>query len=337
MYLLLIYSARFWTFWLRTKSGFAFFHLHHEWSCPQNTQLYTFFVGSWCWLCLFLALPLILSPLQNVTVDVGKRLVLTCNTSGDPAAQVSWTKNEFGLPARTRLELGNSTLVIDNVQFADDGEYRCTAANRQGNVSSSAIVEVEGKVCHMSEFAWFMCFFRMRDTIRINLYGKKAEVTTPSLQSYELGWGVILCHVSASFNYEYLISQRITTSGSEDLIRWSWKDTQETWPSSAMDTGSRCLLWCGGRTGRKFRKLLHSRRRMRTKWCKCLKMWTLPCGMSPVACISAPAASPTTRAATTRAMCSMAWGLTILRRKALKSCVSARRHFHNITGWKYHL
>ena len=102
------------------------------------------------------ALPLILSPLHNVTINVGKRLVLTCNTSGDPAAQVSWTKNEVGLPARARLDLGNSTLVIDNVEFADDGEYKCTATNRQGNVSSSAIVEVQGKVCHMSEFAWFM-------------------------------------------------------------------------------------------------------------------------------------------------------------------------------------
>ena len=120
------------------------------------------------WLCLFLALPLILSPLQTVTINVGKRLVLTCNTSGDPAAQVSWTKNEFGLPARARLELGNSTLVIDNVQFEDDGEYRCTAANRQGNVSSSAIVEVQGKVPNMfrSLIGWLK-ELRKTETVKV--------------------------------------------------------------------------------------------------------------------------------------------------------------------------
>ena len=93
---------------------------------------------------LFIASPRLLSPLEDVAIQVGGRLVLICNVSADPIARISWTKNNLTLPPHYKLEAGNSTLVIESVSFEDDGEYRCVATNRQGNVSSRATVEVQG-------------------------------------------------------------------------------------------------------------------------------------------------------------------------------------------------
>ena len=72
-------------------------------------------------------------------------MVLICNTSADPAAQISWAKDDLSLPSkRIKLHNNNSTLVIESTVFDDDGKYSCLAWNRQGNASSSAIVEVQG-------------------------------------------------------------------------------------------------------------------------------------------------------------------------------------------------
>ena len=93
----------------------------------------------------FLVLPRILSPLRDVIIQAGERLVLICNISADPAAQISWTKDDLSLPSkRIKLHNNNSTLVIESTVFDDDGKYSCLAWNRQGNASSSAIIEVQG-------------------------------------------------------------------------------------------------------------------------------------------------------------------------------------------------
>ena len=95
----------------------------------------------------FLVLPRILSPLQNIIIQVGKRLELTCNTSADPAAEISWTKDNLQLPSSAKLGMHNSTLTIESTVIDDDGKYTCFAKNRQGNTSSSATVEVQGTWC----------------------------------------------------------------------------------------------------------------------------------------------------------------------------------------------
>ena len=92
----------------------------------------------------FLVSPRILSPLQDIIIQVGKRLELNCNTSADPAAEISWTKDNLQLPSSAKLGMHNSTLIIESTVIDDDGEYKCFAKNRQGNTSSSATVEVQG-------------------------------------------------------------------------------------------------------------------------------------------------------------------------------------------------
>ena len=89
-------------------------------------------------------MPRILSSLQDVTIQAGKRLVLICNTSADPAAQISWMKDNLQLSERSELGQDNATLTIESTVFDDGGKYSCVATNRQGNASSSAIIEVQG-------------------------------------------------------------------------------------------------------------------------------------------------------------------------------------------------
>ncbi|GLG93183.1 Protein sevenless [Gryllus bimaculatus] len=63
------------------------------------------------------------------------KLTLRCNFDGLPRPTISWFKDSepFALPLggeQFRLQDGNKTLVIGFVTEADQGEYRCRAANR---------------------------------------------------------------------------------------------------------------------------------------------------------------------------------------------------------------
>ena len=117
---------------------FPSYPLHSAMLISQSYMLWIVFIK-------FLVLPRILSPLQDVIIQAGDRLVLICNSSADPAAQISWAKDDLPLPSkRIKLHNNNSTLVIESTVFDDDGKYSCLAWNRQGNASSSAIIEVQG-------------------------------------------------------------------------------------------------------------------------------------------------------------------------------------------------
>ena len=87
-----------------------------------------------------------MSSLEDVSIPVGEKLELACNVSADPAAQILWTKDGTRLPSSAALTNNNSTLSFGGVTFDVQGTYTCTASNRQGNVSSSATVTVQG-VC----------------------------------------------------------------------------------------------------------------------------------------------------------------------------------------------
>ena len=79
---------------------------------------------------------------QNRTVLEGLNVAFSCNASGNPTPNLSWTKN--GSPINTTanasisLSAGNKQLNITNVNRVDSGEYRCVADNSVGAVNSSA-------------------------------------------------------------------------------------------------------------------------------------------------------------------------------------------------------
>jgi len=75
-------------------------------------------------------------------------MALSCNASGNPVPEISWTIN--GYPVNTsynpRISFSDDKkqLTITNVSRTDSGEYRCVARNRVGSDTSTAsVVDVQ--------------------------------------------------------------------------------------------------------------------------------------------------------------------------------------------------
>ncbi|XP_067839673.1 muscle, skeletal receptor tyrosine-protein kinase [Heptranchias perlo] len=90
--------------------------------------------------------PKITRPPTDVKVLLGSKVVLPCNTMGNPKPAISWIKDESALkkdhPRTSVLESGN--LRIRSVQIEDAGQYRCLARNSLGlEYSRSVTLEVQ--------------------------------------------------------------------------------------------------------------------------------------------------------------------------------------------------
>lgn len=95
--------------------------------------------------CFFLVLPKI-KPLQRtISPIIHSDLNVTCIVEGDPVPEVYWMKNDAQDIRRAQLSYNNRTLVIRDVDIDVDGVYMCVAANRAGNYSTSATVEILGE------------------------------------------------------------------------------------------------------------------------------------------------------------------------------------------------
>ena len=94
-------------------------------------------------------LPKIASPLPNVTAFVGDEVRMSCETSGDPAPQVTWFLDEIGIEMlmddRFTVSEGGEELLITNVNLRDSGTYRCVAANVNGFKSVKGRLSVVGR------------------------------------------------------------------------------------------------------------------------------------------------------------------------------------------------
>ena len=85
----------------------------------------------------------ITSSLPNAVIDEGNSITLHCNTSGNPAPNVTWTKD------------GNSTVLyhgesftINNITRQQAGQYICTVDNGIGSkVNASVAVTVHCEWC----------------------------------------------------------------------------------------------------------------------------------------------------------------------------------------------
>ncbi|RXN18375.1 hemicentin-2 isoform X1 [Labeo rohita] len=67
----------------------------------------------------------------NVTVVTGQRAVLSCESTGIPAPQVSWKRN--GSPLNVDLQLMSSgSLIITSPSVEDEGYFECTVTNEVG-------------------------------------------------------------------------------------------------------------------------------------------------------------------------------------------------------------
>ena len=81
-------------------------------------------------------------PERESKVRVGDNLTLTCNVSGDPLPEVTWSKEGLTLKL---FNVTGPVLHLNNVTRKDVGSYKCTAKNKVGEVSHPAAVNVECK------------------------------------------------------------------------------------------------------------------------------------------------------------------------------------------------
>ena len=78
----------------------------------------------------------------------GSLLILKCMASGLPPPELTWTRGIKDLTGDGRYDIGEQTLTINNVQFADADEYTCRASNRAGQDAATTELVVRGRYEH---------------------------------------------------------------------------------------------------------------------------------------------------------------------------------------------
>ena len=84
-----------------------------------------------------------IAPNEQVDVEAGKDLTLTCNASGVPQPNIAWSKDGVTL---NQLSGTGYQLHLVKVKREDAGSYRCTASNGYGSDATSvSIVDIKCK------------------------------------------------------------------------------------------------------------------------------------------------------------------------------------------------
>ncbi|XP_077865920.1 roundabout homolog 2-like [Saccoglossus kowalevskii] len=74
------------------------------------------------------------NPLEDVLIEQGETLLMTCNAQGKPEPSIQWLKGDDSITPDTRLTLPtHNTLQISPVLASDEGEYHCIAHNPAGS------------------------------------------------------------------------------------------------------------------------------------------------------------------------------------------------------------
>lgn len=100
--------------------------------------------------------PSFMTGLRDVTVMEHEKVEFRVEVTGMPMPSVQWSVNDSGIfSSRMRVltdEEGASsgissvsTLVLDDVLAADDGEVKCVAVNELGQTTTAAFLNVEGE------------------------------------------------------------------------------------------------------------------------------------------------------------------------------------------------
>jgi len=86
---------------------------------------------------------------NEYTVIVDNPVLMTCEVTGTPAPQVTWTNHGQDVLADLKDDttfhiLANGALRIDRVTTEDSGMYECIASNVAGNASMAVTLTVHG-------------------------------------------------------------------------------------------------------------------------------------------------------------------------------------------------
>ncbi|XP_010892221.2 protein turtle homolog A isoform X2 [Esox lucius] len=87
------------------------------------------------------------SPNKEYRQDVGKTLVIPCQTTGDPTATVTWSK--VGPAPRSHYSVAaNGSLLLQPLSKDHQGEWMCSVTNRVATVKATTLISVLGTSPH---------------------------------------------------------------------------------------------------------------------------------------------------------------------------------------------
>ena len=89
---------------------------------------------------------------ENINVPLGEDVELWCEFRGTPSPEVQWyfkgrpvsDTNMITTNPSNRTEHGRTTLIVNNIQFEDIGDYQCVLSNHLQSVHQEVNVCGEG-------------------------------------------------------------------------------------------------------------------------------------------------------------------------------------------------
>ncbi|XP_073423076.1 protein turtle homolog A [Dendrobates tinctorius] len=100
--------------------------------------------GTWIHLTVNSPPSFIETPPTYVEVRIGDTLTLTCVANGNPQPVVSWKQNNLNIPNGDKIQVNNGSLRIVGVQRSHAGAYTCYAVSKEGEVTHTSRVLVQG-------------------------------------------------------------------------------------------------------------------------------------------------------------------------------------------------
>ena len=89
--------------------------------------------------------PSIVAPPMSIVVNESGTTSFQCEAEGNPEPKVTWLKQNSSLLADNRVVKSRGGLMITDVTSQDEGRYTCVAKSILGEVTSSAILTVQGE------------------------------------------------------------------------------------------------------------------------------------------------------------------------------------------------
>lgn len=94
----------------------------------------------------FLDPPKITGHPANSSVELGEKVTLYCNASGDPQPTFAWYKNGIRMVEASGIKPFLPELVLEDARNQDEARYFCEATNVAGKTRSNwASLKVFGK------------------------------------------------------------------------------------------------------------------------------------------------------------------------------------------------
>ena len=81
----------------------------------------------------------------SLTVNESNTAVFLCSVTGNPAANVTWTKINASFPSERAKVTSDGLLQINDVRLEDAGKYLCMAKNLLGNDEEVTILIVQSE------------------------------------------------------------------------------------------------------------------------------------------------------------------------------------------------